>query len=223
MGNFLLSIASAETLSWIGFVVLGAALLGEAAVAIIPARWETLHKELAFGFAILAAGGYAVERLGDDTIVHGLDARATKAETEVTRLRAARTLTPERQQFVADAVKPFPGQRYRAAISQAADDGPTFWSSLHAALEKGDWAYLPAGRPSIGIPAAGIPLAAIPGVEILYDPARDQDIGVAALALGKALHANGMVVAVNRETQSNPDPAEQQIIGIRIGARVPPP
>jgi len=52
MGAFLLSIFSAETLSWVGFVILGFALVGEVAVILIPSKWERLHKELAFAFAV---------------------------------------------------------------------------------------------------------------------------------------------------------------------------
>jgi hypothetical protein len=58
MGAFLLSYFSAETLSWAGFVVLVIALVGEAGIALIAiiSSWEALHKELAFVFAIVAAG-----------------------------------------------------------------------------------------------------------------------------------------------------------------------
>jgi hypothetical protein len=88
MGSFLLSIASPETLSWAGFVVLAIALVGEAAVCIIPPKWETLHRELAFAFAILAAGAYAVERVGDDAIIDALKVRATTAESNAAKLKA---------------------------------------------------------------------------------------------------------------------------------------
>ena len=81
MGEFLLSIASPELLSWTGFVILAIALVGEAAVCIIPIKWETFHREAAFAFAILAAAGYAVERVGDDAIIDTLKTRAVAAET----------------------------------------------------------------------------------------------------------------------------------------------
>jgi hypothetical protein len=42
--------------------VLGFALIGEAGICIMPVRLEKLHKEAAFGLAILAAAGYASQK-----------------------------------------------------------------------------------------------------------------------------------------------------------------
>jgi hypothetical protein len=223
MGNFLLSVASPEFLSWTGFVVLAIALVGEAAICVIPKKWETVYREAAFAFAVLAAGGYAIERVGDDAIIDALRSRAATAESAVTKLKVPRTLTPERQRAIASATSAFKGQRYEAAISQAADDGIVFWESLHAALESGGWVYIPATSFSVGNPPAGIPIAAIPGVEIRFDPAKEQELTPPALTLGNALHADGMVVAVNRNRQSNPNEVERDILLIVIGARVSPP
>jgi hypothetical protein len=151
------------------------------------------------------------------------NARAAEAQLALEKLKTPRTLGHDRQQFVIAAAKPFRGQRYRAAISQGADDGLAFWESLYVTLEKAGWIYLPAGGPSIGSPPAGTPIAAIPGVEIQFDPAKESELAPAALALGKALHADGMVVAVNRDTQLHMNEAEQNDLLIVIGARVPPP
>src|SRR5271154_2724010 len=93
MGHFLLSIASAETISWVGFVALGLALVGEVAVILIPPKWERLHKELAFGFAVLAAGGYAVERVGDEAIMAALQHRADSAEASLKQIEGPRDIT----------------------------------------------------------------------------------------------------------------------------------
>lgn len=148
--------------------------------------------------------------------------KAAEANLALARLKALRTLGPKRREVIAEAVKPFAGQRYKVAISQAADDGIAFWESLYATLNSAGWAYLPAPPPFVGNPPAGIPIAAIPGVEIRIDPAKEKDLKPAALALGNALHAEGMAVAVNRERQSNPNEAERDILLIVIGARVPP-
>jgi hypothetical protein len=209
MNELLLSIAPPEFLSWIGFVALAIALLGEVGVYIIPPKWEALHGAAVFGFAALAVAGYAVERIGDDAIIDALKHRATTAESALTKLKTPRTLTPERQQFVAEAVRSFAGQRYETAISQAADDGLAFWESLYATLEKAGWVYLPATSLSVGNPPAYLPIAAIPGVEIRFDPAKEHELSLAALALGNALHADGMEVAVNRNRESNPDEAKR--------------
>jgi hypothetical protein len=98
VGGFLLSIASPELIGWTGFVILGAALVGEAALGIIPTKWEAVHKELAFIFAVLAAGGYALERLGDDAVVTALEHRATTAEGELSRIQTPRKI--DDQQYV---------------------------------------------------------------------------------------------------------------------------
>ncbi len=224
MGAFLLSIAAPELLSWTGFVVLAIALIGEVGICVIPKKWEVIHREAAFAFAVLAAAGYATERVGDDAIVDALKNRATTAESAFTKLKAPRTLEPERQEAIAKSVRLFAGQRYRVAISQAADDGPAFWASLYATLKNAGWVFVsPVGPPTIGDPPANIPIAAIPGVEIRFDAAKEKELTPAALALGNALHADGMVVAVNRDKQSNANEAERDIFLIVIGARVPPP
>lgn len=168
------------------------------------------------------AAGYAVERVGDDAIIKSVGGRAITAEKELARVKAPRTLTPQKQEFVAAISKPFAGQRYRAAISQAADDGPAFWESLYLALKSAGWVYLPASPPSVGNPPAGIPIAAAPGVEIVFDATKEHELAPAALALGNALHTDGMVVAVNRDTNSNPEEAARDILQIQIGTRVPP-
>jgi hypothetical protein len=55
--------------------------------------------------------------------------RAAKAELELAKLKAPRTLTSDQQARITNKVKPFAGQKYEAALSQAADDGPVFWKS----------------------------------------------------------------------------------------------
>jgi hypothetical protein len=153
-----------------------------------------------------------------------MQARAAGAELELAKIKLPRTLGPARQQAIAVATRPFADQRYRVAISGAADDGIDFWGSLYATLESAGWVYVPpTGPPTVGNPPAGIPIAAAPGVEIVFDPASEAELTAPALALGNALHADGTAVAVNRDVQSNPNEADRDILLIRIGARVPPP
>jgi hypothetical protein len=93
VGAFLLSIFSAEALSWAGFVILGFALVGEVAVILIPPKWERLQKELAFAFAVFAAGGYALERVGDEAIMTALQQRADSAESTLKKIGGPRDIT----------------------------------------------------------------------------------------------------------------------------------
>jgi len=141
---------------------------------------------------------------------------------QVVEAKAPRTLTPERQQIITNALMQFKGQKYKVAISQAADDGIEFWNSLYASLNEAGWAYLQASPPSIGNPPAFIPITAMPGVEIRFDPSEETKLAPAALALGNALHTNKIAVAVNRNTQDNPNKEELDVLMIVIGARVPP-
>jgi hypothetical protein len=108
MGHFLLSIASAETISWIGFVILGLALVGEVGVILIPPKWEKLHKELAFGFAVLAAGGYAIERVGDEAIMSALQTRADAAEASLKQIEGPRDITNKEHTSLVDCLKAAP-------------------------------------------------------------------------------------------------------------------
>jgi hypothetical protein len=70
-------------------------------------------------------------------------ARTKEAELALEKLRTPRTLNPERQKFVAEAIAPFKGQRYRVAISSGADDGLAFWESLYVTLNAAGWIYVP--------------------------------------------------------------------------------
>jgi hypothetical protein len=54
------------------------------------------------------------------------NARAAEAQLELEKLKTPRTLGPTRQEVVANSLRRFAGQRYRAAISQGADDGWRF-------------------------------------------------------------------------------------------------
>jgi hypothetical protein len=90
--------------------------------------------------------------------------KAAEAQLALEKLKIARTLGPAQQESIIAAVRRFAGQRYRTAISQAADDGHAFWESLYSTLERAGWVYLPAQQPFTGVPPAGIPIAASPGV-----------------------------------------------------------
>ena len=158
-------------------------------------------------------------KLDADKKISEANARTEEAKLALEKLKTPRTLGPDRQQLVFEATRQYGGQRYRAAVSQAADDGLAFWESIYITLQKAGWVYLPPPSIGIGNPPAGIPIAAMPGVEIRFDPAREQELAPAALALGNALHANGTVVAVNKD---NANVESGDILLIVIGARVPP-
>lgn len=100
--EFILSLGSPAAISWTGFVVLALALIGEAGIFLVPEKLDRIHKTMGFWLAILAAAGYAIERIGDDAIIDG-------ARHELAQIEAARIVTPSQQQIVvqllADAAK----------------------------------------------------------------------------------------------------------------------
>jgi hypothetical protein len=210
-------------LEWIAghvmaFVVASAAF-GALSVACGLIAGYAGHREAVDAAKVAALANQAAA--GANERAAGLEREAALAKLELQRLKTPRTLGPDRQQFVATAVKHFAGLKYRAAISQGADDGVAFWESLHAALEEAGWVYVPS-IPGVGDPPAGIPLAAIPGIEIRFDPSKESDLAPAALALGNALHNDGTVVAVNRDQPGATGEAYKDMLLIVIGARLPP-
>src|SRR5690348_15555654 len=92
MRDFLLSLASPETLSWIGFLLLAAGLLGEVAVLVEPFEAHWTHKPLGFAFAAVVLVGYVIGHVGDDATSEAFAARANKAEGTLERMRGHRTL-----------------------------------------------------------------------------------------------------------------------------------
>jgi hypothetical protein len=231
MRDLLLSSLSAETLSWAGFAVLGIALVGEAGVALLAliSKWEIAHKELAFVLAILAAAGYAVERVGDDAIIAGLKSQvATDGET-IAALKSAtpgmpdRSLTLEQQHHIAEAVKSFPGTPFVVSIlndPEPIDLLPQIEGALIAAhwVEK-DWPS--AGGPIIvqftrpGKPGVG--LNSLRGVYVQADVSRASDLGTAAVFLANALKAEG--IAATSQVGQMPDTMDKNAVQIQIGKK----
>jgi hypothetical protein len=83
--QFALSLASADAVSWIGFAVLATALIGAAGLFLLPDRFGKLHKPVGVFLVVLAACGYAIERLGDDAVSAALAPRTVppSVQTEI--------------------------------------------------------------------------------------------------------------------------------------------
>jgi hypothetical protein len=150
------------------------------------------------------------------------NARALEAQLALEKLKTPRDLKPEQQERVTSAAQAFAGQRYQAAISQGADDGPSFWKTLHLALKNAGWEYIPPSGPWVGDPPASIPIAAVPGVAIFVDRSKLQELEPAVLALGNALKAGGIRVIANVSGYDSADEMQQRTIQIVIGARAQP-
>lgn len=248
MGSFLLSVFSAEALSWAGFVVLIVALLGEAGIWLIPKKWEMLHAELAFALAIVAAGGYAIERVGDDAIIEALkkqsahfladaesarsdaaNASAAAAQATEKLRKAQRDIAALQSQNVARRLRPEQKAALLAALSQFAGQKVYIFCSTSA------WDCTPfatdfletfkhAGWQRTDIIRYGIVVGydAI-GIEVLVNPQMADSAGQVSMP--------SVVTLINTLVQAGlmPTPAlgrmpevEGDMIYFRIG-RIPPP
>ncbi len=118
MREFLLSVASPEFLSWIGFVILALGLLGEVGVYVIPPRWGVLHGASVFIFAAVVLAGYLINHIGDDAITARIEARATAAENELNALKAPRyPLTNEQMDRLTKVLEAVPiNERFEVII-----------------------------------------------------------------------------------------------------------
>jgi hypothetical protein len=206
MGTFLLSITSAESLSWIGFVVLAIALIGEAGICVIPAKWEKMHRDGAFAFAILAAAGYAVERVGDDAILDALKMRATSAEDTLKKITADRSLTDEQVARMASMLLPFAGQQF-TINTYWQDREPTKFSKRigdNALIAGARWQYV---RPT------GILVARISGIVVSVSHDADEMTRGAASALISAFKAVDLDASLNEDTQ------DKAVISMTIGIK----
>jgi hypothetical protein len=112
------------------------------------------HKREAVGAEV------ALERFKLETKkkISEAEARTREAELALEKLKTPRTLGPERQRLIVSATAPFRGQRYRAAVSQGADDGLAFWESTYVTLERAGWVYVPVTDPLWEIPQRGFRL-----------------------------------------------------------------
>jgi hypothetical protein len=81
-----------------------AALVGEAAVYVVSRRWEGFHREAAFVFAVLAAGAYAIERVGDDAIIAALET----ARDELKKIEGPRDFTESERTILISCLRDAP-------------------------------------------------------------------------------------------------------------------
>ena len=209
MGHFLLSIASAETISWIGFITLGLALVGEVGVILIPPKWEKLHKELAFGFAVLAAGGYAVERVGDEAIMTALQQRADVAETSLRKLTADRIPTTDQVGAIVKTLAKFSGQEYQIVTFWDMREPLALANRVHSILQSSGWKYIP-------YETATMMLGGIEGIQVWVHPTADEQVRNAANALVDALNGADLAAVLKEQNPKNP---KDNKIGISVGTK----
>jgi hypothetical protein len=142
MREFLLSVASPEFLSWLGFLLLAFGLLGEVGVLVQPFESHWTHKPLGFAFAALVLVGYVIGHIGDDAISERFAARATKAEAELKNIRSPRTLTPEYKGKLLVCLQNSPKGKVYIRPALIDTDGPLLAKQLEEALKAAEFSVL---------------------------------------------------------------------------------
>lgn len=110
MGPFLLSIATPETLSKIGFILLALGLLGEVAILLIPTERHLLHNLLGLGFAAVVVVGYLVGHIGDDEAFRVVSERAANAEADLRKIEGPRDITASEHASLVSCLREAPSK-----------------------------------------------------------------------------------------------------------------
>jgi hypothetical protein len=143
MRDILLSVASPETLSWVGFLVLAAGLLGEVAILVEPFESHWTHKPLGFGFAAIVLIGYVIGHIGDDAAGEKSAARAAKAEAELTSIRTPRMLAPEKLDKLRTCLQSSPKGKVYIRPAMLDTDGPQLAKQLEDVFKETGFDLVP--------------------------------------------------------------------------------
>jgi hypothetical protein len=193
--EFLLSIASPQAVSWAGFIILGIALVGEAGLGVVPIKWERLHKELAFVFAVLAAGGYAIERIGDDAVLGKITQKADQAELALQKFREPRSISQDAAAKIIAEMQKFPKTPVVFGVVQEAEP-IALMERLSAVLISAGWVEQEWKGGDIvlnrggGHPQAGVTY--VKGVYVQADQFHAPDFGPIVVKLAALLSQAGI-------------------------------
>ncbi len=182
-----------------------AALVGEAGAALVAivSKGEKLHKELTFILALVAAGGYAIERIGDDVILEALKTPRSFKDAAA-------------QHRVVEAISNFPGTPY--VWVQVAEMEVIFERAFLSALKEGGWKGENAGIEGNDVAKLEeLAAAGARGIKILYDPSRSADFKGPSEALMDALKKEGIAASAGVIPSEAGLPAG--VIHIQIGPK----
>src|SRR6266511_2000235 len=176
MRELLFSIASPETLSWIGFLLLAFGLLGEVAIFVIPTNRHTLHSLLGLGFAAIVLIGYVTGHIGDDVIFDQVKERAEKAE----RRLADRKLSDQQVAKIAGKLKEYSGQEYEIIAFWNNKESVALMNRMISALDLAQWKQF---KPD----SQGLLFPGLIGVQVWVRPPTSEKTMGAARALVSVL------------------------------------
>ena len=142
--------------------------------------------------------------------------RAAEAQAALEKFKAARSLSPEQQSTIVDAIKPFAGQEFAGTVAAGVPDASSLWATLDKTLRAAHWVRrLPWGL-ATGDPPAGIPVSPNKGVTIFVPQDDLASLAPAVNTLSSALNSAGLktYVAPDAGPQTRP-----KIIVVEIGTK----
>ena len=128
----------------------------------------------------------------------------------------ARSLSPEQQSTIVDAIKPFAGQEFAGAVAASVPDAWSLWETLDKTLRAAHWIRRPPWGLATGDPPAGVPVSPNEGVTIFVPQDDFASLAPAVNALSFALNAAGLKSYVARDAGPQTRP---KIIVVEIGTK----
>ncbi len=143
-------------------------------------------------------------------------ADAAKAKLALERFKAPRSLSPEQQGQIIDAVKGFAGQQFAGLVAGSVTDAWPLWAELHKILSAAGWVGMPPAGLAVGDPPAGVPVSPGKGVTVVVPTDDLQTLIPATNALISALNSEGIATTGAHTTGPQIRP---KIIVIEIGTK----
>ena len=200
MRALLLSFATTESLSKIGFIILAIGLLGDVGVLLIPDK-NLSHKLLVLGFAAIVLIGYLIGHIGDDEI-------AGRANAELDRIKSPRVITDSQYAAFVECLKPGPKGPVYVRRGMLDTDGPPLAKRIEAALKEAG--FTPPSEPVPGGDALAWSKA---GIFLIVRDLKNSPHGAQIQRCFKS--------AINWEIEGQADPKHpEDAVSIGIGPRL---
>jgi hypothetical protein len=142
-------------------------------------------------------------------------AEAAKANLELARLKTPRTLSKEQQARITLKISPFPGTPFDLFVNTDSDS-TTLMNLIDDAIRAAGWQFKQAGIITFGNKAG---IIADSGVSIHVAAEVRSTLEAPALALGNALIAEGIPVAVFADTKEAENGKDRNTIHVMIGSK----
>jgi hypothetical protein len=205
--DLLLTVATPEHLTWLGFMLLAGGLVGEVAILTEPLESHWSHKLIGFICAVFVAVGYVIGHLGDEAIATRFENRAVTAEEKLNKLTSDRVLADARA--MVEELKSFGGQEYQMVTFWEMREPLATANLIHAALQTAGWKYIPLDR-------ATMMLGGIEGVQVWVHPNADPQARRAAEQLVLELNKAHLSAVLREQNAQNP---KDNKINLNVGTK----